>query len=124
MNYVIGWSGLVDFLDDPMEAKKIFEEITAAFQEIIKELDLHPTRLDIELTMAETVHVYLTATEFSGKSSTKRDLIIWPDLEKRFVREVIASISLWLLLAPEEDPDFAELSAAPTVKSIPVSSKS
>jgi hypothetical protein len=66
-----------------MEAQETLKRVTAALQEIIKEFNLHPTRLDIELTMAETVHVYLTAPEFSGKTITERDIMIWRALEKK-----------------------------------------
>lgn len=88
-----------------MESRERLEQITAAFQTIIQELNLHPTRLDIELTMAETVHVYITAPEFSGKTSTERDLIIWPALEKKLSNLALFSISVCMLMAPEEETE-------------------
>jgi len=86
-----------------MEAQETLEKITAAFQEIIRELNLHPTRLDIELTMAETVHVYLTAPEFAGKTETERDLMIWRALKKKLPNLALFDITVCELLAPEEE---------------------
>ncbi|MGH7456411.1 MAG: hypothetical protein ACRENG_33990 [bacterium] len=88
-----------------MESQKILEEVTAAFKSLVQELNLHPTRLDIELTMAETIHVYMTAPEFSGKTNTERDLMIWPALGKKLSDDAIIEISVCVLLAPEEDVD-------------------
>ena len=86
-----------------MNSQKIYAEIVAAFQEIIKELNLHPTRLDIELTMAETVHAYLTALEFSGKTNIERDLMIWPALDRKLSNRALMNLSVCELLATEED---------------------
>jgi len=94
-----------------MEPQKILEEVAAAFQGIVKELNLHPTRLDIELTMAETIHIYMTAPEFSGKTGTERDLMIWRPLEKRLSNDALIEISVCELLAPEEEVDAAMISA-------------
>ncbi len=86
-----------------MESQKVLDEVTAALQSIVQELNLHPTRLDIELTMAETVHVYMTAPEFSGKTKAERDLIIWRALRKKLPNRALMEISVCVLLAPEEE---------------------
>jgi hypothetical protein len=88
-----------------MNSQEILKQIAAAFQAIIQERNLHPTRLDIESTLSGTVHVYMTAPEFSGKTSEERDMMIWPALEKRLTNRVLFKISVCLLLAPEEDMD-------------------
>ena len=93
-----------------MELQEILEQIKAAFQTIIKERNLHPTRLEIELSEYGTVQIYMTAPEFSGKTGTERDMMIWPALEKKLVRKVIVHISACVLFAPEEDPDFVDSS--------------
>jgi len=95
-----------------MDSQEILKQITAAFQAIIQERKLHPTRLDIELTMSGTVHVYMTAPEFSGKTGTERDLMIWPALEKKLTNRVLFKISVCLLFAPEEEPEFEKLQTA------------
>jgi len=95
-----------------MNSQEILKQITAAFQTIIKERNLHPTHLDIESTMSGTVHVYMTAPEFSGKDSAERDLMIWPALEKKLTNRVLFKISVCLLFAPEEDPEFEKLQTA------------
>jgi stress-induced morphogen len=95
-----------------MDPQEILKQVTAAFHEIIQERNLHPTRLDIELTKSETVHVYLTAPEFSGKTSTERDLMIWPALEKKLSNLVLFSISVCVLMAPEEEMESEALQAA------------
>jgi stress-induced morphogen len=95
-----------------MEQQEILEQIKAAFQSIIQEKNLHPTRVDIEWSPHETIHVYMTAPEFSGKTITERHRMIWLALEKKLVRKVLMHISVFVLLAPEEEKE-AEL--APTV---------
>jgi stress-induced morphogen len=94
-----------------MEQKEILAQITAVLQNIIKERHLHPTRFEVELSPYGTVHIYITAPEFSGKSDRKRDLMIWPALEKRLTKDVIMHISVCMLFAPEEDPEFEEMPA-------------
>lgn len=88
-----------------MQPQEALERIKAAFQNIIQEQNLHPTRFDMELTMAETVHIHITAPEFSGKTDTERDLMIWPALEKKLPRRIMMNISVCVLLAPEEEKD-------------------
>jgi len=88
-----------------MNSQEILKQIAAAFQAITQERNLHPTRLDIESTMSGTVHVYMTAPEFSGKDSTERDLMIWPALEKKLTNRVLFKISVCVLLAPEEEKE-------------------
>lgn len=88
-----------------MNSHERLKQVTAAFQAIIQEFNLHPTRLDIEFTMAETVHVYMTAPEFSGKTSTERDLMIWRTLEKNLPNLTLSNISVCVLLAPEEEAE-------------------
>jgi stress-induced morphogen len=88
-----------------MELQEMLKQITAAFQSIIQELNLRPTRLDIELTISGYVHVYMTAPEFSGKTSTERDLMIWPALEKKLPDLVLPNISVCILMAPEEEAE-------------------
>jgi len=87
----------------------IFEKITAVFNKIIQERNLHPTRLEFELTPYETVHIYVEAPEFSGKTSTERDLMIWPFLERCLPQNVIMHISACVLLEPEEEAIAAEI---------------
>ncbi len=88
-----------------MKPQEMLNQVNAAFQTVIEELNLHPTRLDIELTMAKTVHVYMTAPEFSGKTPNERDLMIWPALEKKLPDLVLSNISVGVLIAPEEEAD-------------------
>lgn len=88
-----------------MKPQDILNQIKAAFQAIIQEQNLHPTRLDIELTLSETVHIYMTAPEFSGKTDSERDLMIWPSLEKKLPRRALMEISVCVLLAPEEEAE-------------------
>jgi hypothetical protein len=88
-----------------MDPQEVLEQIKAAFQTISQEQSLHPTRLDMELTLAETVHIYMTAPEFSGKTDRERDLMIWPALEKKLPRRVLMNISVCVLLAPEEETE-------------------
>jgi stress-induced morphogen len=95
-----------------MKPREILAQITAAFQTIIKERNLHPIRFEIEPSTYESVDIYITAPEFSGKTITERKMMIWPALEKRYKREFLNKISLCLLLAPEEDPEFEKLPAA------------
>jgi len=94
-----------------MESQKILEEVTTAFQGIVKELNLHPTRLDIELTMAETIHIYMTTPEFSGKTGTERDLMVWRALRRKLSNDALIEISVCVLLAPEEETDVAMIAA-------------
>jgi len=94
-----------------MTPEEVLAEATAVFQDIIQELNLHPTLFDIELTMAETLHVYLIAPEFSGKTDRERDLMIWPALENKLPRRVMMDISVCMLLAPEEKAKMEELRA-------------
>ena len=94
-----------------MESQDILEKVTAAFQSIIQELNLNPTRLNIELTMAETIHIHMTAPEFSGKTGTERDLMIWSALEKKLEDEILMNISVCVLLAPEEKSEEKKLLA-------------
>jgi stress-induced morphogen len=86
-----------------MESQEMLKQITAAFQNIVQELDLHPTRLDIELTISGYIHVYMTAPEFSGKTSAERDLMIWRALEAKLTDLALGSISVCILMAPEEE---------------------
>lgn len=86
-----------------MKAQEHLNQIAAAFQDIIQELNLHPTRLNIELTIAETVHVYLTAPEFAGKTDRERDLMIWPALEKKLTNRALMRLSVCMLMAPDEE---------------------
>ncbi|MCI0694906.1 hypothetical protein L0337_23220 [candidate division KSB1 bacterium] len=95
-----------------MDPQEVLEKIKAAFQTIIQEQNLHPTRLDMELTLAETVHIYMTAPEFSGKTDRERDLMIWPALEKKLPRRALMEISVCVLLAPEEETEKEKLLAA------------
>jgi len=95
-----------------MEPQKILEAVNAAFQAIIQERNFHPTRLDIELTLSETIHIYMTAPEFSGKTDTERDLLIWPALEKKLSNRVLMNISVCVLLAPEEEAETEKMVAA------------
>ncbi len=95
-----------------MESQKILKEVTAAFKKIVKELNLHPTRLDIELTAAETIHVYLTAPEFSGKNETERDLMVWRALKRKLSNRALIEISVCELLAPAEEAEEKKLQAA------------
>jgi len=92
-----------------MERQEIRTQIAAALQTIIKERNLHPTRFEVELSPYGTVEVYLTAPEFSGKTDRQRELMILAALEKRLKREVIMHISVFMLFAPEEDPEFEKL---------------
>lgn len=95
-----------------MELREILEQIKAAFQSIIQEKSLHPTRLDIELSPYKTVHISMTAPEFSGKAATERHRMIWLALEKKLPRKVLMNIAVFLLFAPEEDPEFEKLQTA------------
>lgn len=95
-----------------MNSQEVLKQITAAFQAIINEFNLHPTRLDIESTISGTVHVYMTAPEFSGKTDTERELMIWPALEKKLTNRVLFKISVCLLFAPDEDPALEKLQPA------------
>ncbi len=88
-----------------MESQKILAQITTAFKTIIQELDLHPTRLDIELTISGYVHVYMTAPEFSSKNEAERDLMIWRALETKLTNSALTSISVCILMAPEEETE-------------------
>jgi stress-induced morphogen len=95
-----------------MESQEILAQITAAFQTIIKERNLHPMRFEIEPSTYGSVEIYITAPEFSGKTIMERKMMIWPALEKRYKREFLNKIEICLLLAPEEDPEFEKLQAA------------
>jgi stress-induced morphogen len=94
-----------------MTPQEILAKATAVFKEIIRELNLHPTLFEIELTIAETLHVYLIAPEFSGKTERERDLMIWPVLENKLPGRVLMDISVCMLLAPEEKVKMEELRA-------------
>jgi stress-induced morphogen len=92
-------------VDGKMTPLAIFDKIISTFNKIIQERHIHPTRLDFELTPYETVHIYMEAPEFSGKTGTERDLMIWPALEKRLPEDVIVKISACVLLEPEDEPE-------------------
>jgi stress-induced morphogen len=87
---------------DP-EPQEVLQQITAAIHTIIKTRHLHPTRLEIELSEYDTVQIYMTAPEFSGKTYTEREMMIQPALEKVLPLNVIMNLSLLLLFAPEDE---------------------
>jgi len=95
-----------------MEPQDISAQITAALQTILKERNLHPMRFEVEPDLYGDLEIYITAPEFSGRTITERNMMIWPTLEKRYKREFLNKISLCMLLAPEEDPEFEKLQAA------------
>jgi len=94
-----------------MTPQEILAEATAVFKDIIQELNLHPTLFEIELTLAETLHVYLIAPEFSGKTERERDLMIWPILKNKLPNRVLMDISVCMLQAPEEKVKMEEMRA-------------